>query len=46
MVVDVSTSIAIVALMWTIYQQYSINKMCSECKFRNPYLEKKNKIKA
>lgn len=31
---DVSGAIAVTALMWTIYQQYSLNKICEKCPFR------------
>ena len=32
--IDLSSAIAVVALMWTIYQQYQISKMCTNCAFR------------
>jgi len=42
--IDLSGTIAIVALMWTIYQQYRINKMCYECPFRTGIAPKEKKI--
>jgi len=30
---DLSGAIAVVALMWTIYQQYQISKICEKCPF-------------
>jgi len=33
------TAIAITALLWTIYQQYAINKLCSSCPIRKSYVE-------
>ena len=34
------TAIAVVALFWTIFQQYQINKMCSACEIRKNYYMK------
>jgi len=41
---DLSGAIAVVALMWTIYQQYTINKICLACPYfpANTEKEKKN----
>lgn len=33
----------IIALMWTIFQQWQISKMCKECPLRIEYIEKKEK---
>lgn len=31
--IDLSGAIAIVALSWTIYQQYKISTLCEKCPF-------------
>lgn len=36
-----SLGIGLVALSWTMFQQYRINEMCAKCPFRlNGYAEK------
>jgi len=42
MMIDLSGPIAVVALMWTIYQQYSISKICERCPFRLNTTKKEN----
>lgn len=42
---DLSLAIGIVALLWTIFQQYSIQKLCAKCPFRIQ-AQKKEKIDA
>lgn len=32
--IDFTGVAGIIALLWTMYQQYSISKMCGECPFR------------
>jgi hypothetical protein len=44
MTFDLSGAVAIVALSWTIFQQYQISKLCEKCPFlpTNQEKEKKN----
>lgn len=38
--IDISLAVALIALFWTIYQQYSIQKLCANCPFRKQAQEK------
>lgn len=39
----IEAAVAIVALLWTIHQQYQINKICEKCPYFPPN-NKKNKV--
>lgn len=41
---DISLAIGIIALLWTIYQQYSIQNLCANCPFRKDTINQENKI--
>jgi len=40
-IIDIS---ALIALVWTMFQQYQINKMCAVCPFRTDSFEKQKEI--
>lgn len=39
--IEINEIVLFITFLWTIYQQYSISKMCSNCKFRIDAINKK-----
>jgi len=33
--IDINNIVLLITFLWTIFQQYKINKMCQSCIFRN-----------